>query len=108
MLSKQTKEIKDLKQLVKSLAENLFTAKNQILVLKENQAESPDQAGNATELSTGNIPETTTNMEVINSATAAVTANTIRPNSTSAQADRKFNAVLYGIPECSKGTKKHN
>ena len=30
------------------------------------------------------------------------------PNRASTQADRKFNAVLYGIPECSKGTKKHD
>ena len=30
------------------------------------------------------------------------------PNSASTQADRKFNAVLYGIPECSKGTKKYD
>ena len=30
------------------------------------------------------------------------------PNSTITQADQKFNAVLYGIPECLKGTKKHD
>ena len=58
MLSKQMKEIEDLKQLVKSLAENLTAAKNQILPSKANQAESPEQPGNATELSAGNTLET--------------------------------------------------
>ena len=47
-------------------------------------------------------------MEVTNSATPAVAANTTMPNSTSAQADQIFNAVLYGIPECLKGTKKYD
>ena len=108
MLSKQMKEIEDLKQLVKSLAENLTAAKNQILVLKANQAKSPDQPGNATELSAGDTSETVTNMEVTNSATPSVAANTTMPKSASAQADRKFNAVLYGILECSKGTKKYD
>ena len=108
MLSKQTKEIEDLKQLVISLAENLSAAKNQIIALKANQAESPDQPGNATELSAGDTPETVTDMEVTNSATPAVAANTTVPNSASAQTDQKFNAVLYGIPECSKGTKKYD
>ena len=108
ILSKQTKEIEDLKQLVKSLTENLSAAKKQILALKANQAESPDQPGNATELSGGDTPETVTNMEVTNSATPAIAANTTMPNSASTQADREFNAVLYGILECSKGTKKYD
>ena len=47
-------------------------------------------------------------MEVTNSATPAVASNITMPNSASAQADRKFNAVLYGLPECSKGTKKYD
>ena len=47
-------------------------------------------------------------MEVTNSATPAVASNTTMPNSASAQADRKFNAVLYGLPQCSKGTKKYD
>ena len=47
-------------------------------------------------------------MEITNSATPAVAANTTMLNSTSSQADRKFNAVLYGIPECLKGTKKYD
>ena len=107
-LSKQTKEIEDLKQLVKSLAENLSAAKNQIIALKANQAESPEQPGNATEVSTGEAPETVINMEVTNSATPAVAAKPTKSNGISAQDDRKFNAVLYGIPECSKGTKKYD
>ena len=90
------------------MAENLSAAKKQILALKANQAESPDQPGNATELSAGDTPKTVTNMEVTNSATPAVASNTTMPNSASAQADRKFNAVLYGLPECSKGTKKYD
>ena len=49
------KEIENLKQLVKSLTENLSAAKNQILALKANQAESPKQPGNATELSVDDI-----------------------------------------------------
>ena len=63
------KEIEELKQLVKSLAENLSAAKNQVLALKANQAESPDQPGNATKLSAGDTPENVTNMEVTISAT---------------------------------------
>ena len=90
------------------MAENLSAAKKQILALKANQAESPDQPGNATELSGGDTPETVTNMKVTNSATPAVAANTTMPNSASAQADQRFNIVLYGIPECSKGTKKYD
>ena len=50
------------------MAETLSVAKNQILALKANQAESPDQPGNTTELSAGNISETVTNIEVTNSA----------------------------------------
>ena len=69
------------------MAENLSVAKNQILALKANQAESPEQPGNATELSAGDTPETVANMEVTNSATPAVAANTAMPNNTSAQAD---------------------
>ena len=84
------------------MTENLSAAKEQILALKANQAESPDQPGYATELSGGDTPETVTNMEDTNSATPAVAANTTMPNSVSAQADRKFNAVLYGIPEFRK------
>ena len=60
------------------------------------------------DLPAGDFPETVTNMEVTNSATPAVAANTTMLNSPSSQADRKFNAVLYGIPECSKGTKKYD
>ena len=110
MLSKQIKEIEDLKQLVKSLVENLSAAINQILILKVNQTESqsPDQPGNATDLPAGDIPETVTNMEVTNSVTPAVAANTTMLNSASSQADQKFNAVLYGIPECLKGTKRYD
>ena len=52
-VSKQMKPSEDVKELVKSLAENLSVAKNQILALKANQAESPEQPGNATELSAG-------------------------------------------------------
>ena len=59
------KEIEELKQLVKSLAENLSAAKNQVLALKANQAESPDQPGNATKLSAGDTPETVANMEIV-------------------------------------------
>ena len=74
VLNKQTKKIEDLKQLVKSLAKNLSAAKNQILTLKANQAEPPDQPGNATKLSARDTSETVTNMEVTNSATPAVAA----------------------------------
>ena len=49
------KEIENLKQLVKSLTDNLSAAKNQILALKANQAESPEQPGSATELSVDDI-----------------------------------------------------
>ena len=49
------KKFEDLKQLVKSSAQNLSSAKNQILALKANQAESPEQLGNATKLSTNDI-----------------------------------------------------
>ena len=68
--------------MVKSLAENLSAAKNQILALKANQAESPEQPGNATELSTGDTPETVINMEVTNSATPAVAAKPTKSNVT--------------------------
>ena len=40
--------------------------------------------------------------------TCAVAANTTKPNSLSAQADWKYNAVLYGTPECLKGTKNYD
>ena len=93
------------------MAETLSVAKNQILALKANQAESPDQPGNATELSAGNISETVINIEVTNSAVQPLQllhALATMRNSTSAQADQKFSAVLFGISECLKGTKKHD
>ena len=31
-----------------------------------------------------------------------------KPNNLNVQADRKYNSVLYGIPEWSKGTKKYD
>lgn len=36
----------------------------------------------------------------------AASVNTTKSNGLNIQADRKYNAVLYGIPECPKGTKK--
>ena len=102
MLSKQTKEIEDLKQPVKSLAENLSAAKNQILVLKANQAESPDQLV---------IPQNFLQkilLRLSQTWKSLIVPPLQLPNSASAQADRKFNAVLYGIPECLKGTKKYD
>ena len=47
-------------------------------------------------------------MEVTYSVTPAVAVNATKPNSISVQADRKCNAILYGIPEYSKGTKKYD
>ena len=44
-------------------------------------------------------------MEVTYSVTPAIAVNTTKPNSISIQADQKRNAILYGIPEYSKGTK---
>ena len=47
-------------------------------------------------------------MEVTYSVTPAVAVNITKPNSISVQADWKCNAILYGIPEYSKGTKKYD
>ena len=94
MLSEQTKEIKDLKQLVKSLAKNLSTAKNQLLILKANQAGSPKEHDNATELLQVISLRLTQTWKVTNSATPAVAANTTEPNSLSVQADQKYSAAL--------------
>ena len=38
-------------------------------------------------------------MEVTYSVTPAVAVNTTKPNSISVQADRKWNAIFYDIPE---------
>ena len=109
ILSKQTKEIEDLKQLVKSLAENLSAAKKQILALKANQIESPDQPGNVTELSGEDTSETVTNMEITNSATPAVGQLLQTPLCQTAPVLKLIkNSMQCGIPECSKGTKKYD
>ena len=47
-------------------------------------------------------------MEVTYSVTPTVAVNTTKPNSISIQANWKCNAILYGIPEYSKGTKKYD
>ena len=109
VISKQTKEIEDLKHLVKSLAEKLSAAKNKSLVLKANQAGSPKEHDNTTERSASAISGTDTNMEVTNSTLLQLLPTPLNQiRSLNVQADRNYNAVLYGIPECSKGIKKYN
>ena len=100
MLNKQTQEIDSLKQLVKTLTNDLTLIKNQLSASRENlgqTSESCDDRGTVTDLNT-----ITGTKSIPNRHQTTSNASTNYPTS-----DRKYNVIVYGIDENPPNTKRH-
>ena len=106
LLDKQAHELDDLRQQVKTLTDDLAQIKNQLPVLKQTQSLASHDVD-----ATGNTPLDTD--AHVQTKTSILPTSSVRHQHTptsgvdaSPQNDRKFNTIIYGIPECLKGTKK--